>query len=150
MISPAPNRAWINRETLFLLAFALMMTHELDAVARLEWRVLPMTSWMPDDVGFHVFVAAHVPLVLALVHWAWRAGEVAGERLRFWFCAFCVVHVGLHWVFKAHPEYRFNNLFSNALIWGCGLAGLAWLLAAAAGRRRSASGKERGRRWRPR
>jgi hypothetical protein len=80
MISPFPNHAWINRETLFLLAFALMMTHELDAVARLEWRVLPVTSWMPDDVGFHVFVAAHVPLVLVLVHWAWLLAAAAGRR----------------------------------------------------------------------
>ena len=135
MTYPAPVSTWANRETLFLLAFALMRTHELDAVARMEWRVLPLTSWMPDDLGFPVFVAAHVPLVIAILHWAFRAGALAGERLRFWFCLFCVVHVGLHWLFRDHPEYRFNNPFSNGLIWGCGAAGLARLVASIAARR---------------
>ena len=95
MTSFSPGPAWANRATLFLVAFALMMTHELDAVARMEWRVLPLTSWMDDNLGFHVFVAAHVPLVIAIVHWAFRAGALAGERLRFWFCLFSTMSTDL-------------------------------------------------------
>lgn len=117
------------RETLFRLAFALMMTHELDAVARLEWRVLPITSWMPDAVGFHFFIVAHVPLVVVLTRWAWGGNPVARERLRYWFCAFCVLHAGLHWAYRNHPEYRFDNPLSVGLIWSCAATGFAWLTA---------------------
>jgi hypothetical protein len=88
MTTPSPGPVWVNHETLFMPAFTLMLTHEFDAVARLEWRVLPLTSWLPDDMGFRAFVAAHGPMVIAILHWAFRAGVSAGERLR-WFCLFC-------------------------------------------------------------
>eukprot|EP00047_Mylnosiga_fluctuans_P008990 m.261167 g.261167 ORF g.261167 m.261167 type:complete len:135 (-) comp24282_c0_seq1:84-488(-) len=116
-------------EMLFQLAFALMTAHELDAVAHREWRVLPITSFLPDNVGYTVFIGAHVPLVMAVIRGAWQASPATRMRVRYGFSVFCVVHVGLHAAYHTHPEYRFAGALSNSLIIACGAAGLAWLAA---------------------
>ena len=33
-----------------------LFTHELDAMLNHEWRVLPLTSWLSDEIGMIVFV----------------------------------------------------------------------------------------------
>lgn len=115
---------------LFQLAFALLMTHELDAVARHEWRVLPLTRFFSDEVGFIVFVAAHVPVIWLLTAQLWGPAARRREVLRALFCAFCVIHVGLHWLFRNDPAYEFQSMLSESLIWGAGAAGAAFLVAA--------------------
>ena len=44
--------------TLFHLGLGTLFTHELDAVANHEWRVLPLLCRLPDDAGMVVFVIA--------------------------------------------------------------------------------------------
>lgn len=47
---------------------ATLATHELDAMSNREWRVLPLFSLLPDNLGRVAFVAAHVPLFWWLIH----------------------------------------------------------------------------------
>ncbi|MGK7867620.1 DUF6713 family protein [Falsiroseomonas sp. E2-1-a20] len=86
---------------------AAFLAHELDTVKRHEWRVLPLTSFLPDRVGEQVFIWSHLPLVLAS-------------------------HVGLHWEFRTHPAYEFNNPSSRGLILLTGFLGAAYVLGAVA------------------
>jgi hypothetical protein len=115
------------RDLVFSLTFGLLATHELDAMRWHEWRVLPVTRFFPDDIGMMVFVLAHVPLFSWLAHVCWA--QVASKRLlaRRIFAGFCIVHVGLHWLFRNDPAYEFTGWLSNGLILGAGLAGALFL-----------------------
>ncbi len=97
----------------FWLMAGTLATHELDAIKRHEWRVLPITSFLPDDVGERVFVWLHVPL-FAVVFWVAGEGPDSGAALLL--SGFAIGHVGLHWLFRKHPKYEFNNPRSWTLI----------------------------------
>lgn len=114
----------MNPDFLYWSAVAAFFTHELDAVRRHEWRVLPLTSFLPDRLGEEVFVWLHVPLFFAVL-WFSRA-----EGFRIGLAAFAVLHVGLHWLFRRHPAYEFNNPASWALILLTGALGAAYLATA--------------------
>jgi hypothetical protein len=92
---------------------AAFFTHELDAVNRHEWRVLPLTSWMPEWIGEQIFIWCHVPLFF-LIFWFSEASST--NEFRIGLSAFAVIHVGLHWVFRKHPANEFNNVSSWVLI----------------------------------
>jgi len=111
------------------LFYALMLgfffTHEMDAMRRHEWRVLPITSFLPDALGKQVFLWAHVPLISVI----WLYGTDPNAIFSKALSAFAIVHIGLHWAFRKHQHYEFNNLASWTLILGAGLCGAAHLLA---------------------
>lgn len=106
---------------------AAFLTHELDAVKRHEWRVLPITSFLPERVGEQVFIWVHVPVFLAV--FLFSQGHLVGG-FRLGLSAFAVIHVGLHWLFRKHPAYEFNNVSSWGLILLTGALGAAYLLGA--------------------
>ena len=47
----------------FDLSFAAMLTHEMDATFRHEWRILPLLNLISDDdLARDVFIVLHIPL----------------------------------------------------------------------------------------
>ena len=114
-------------EWVFRLGFSTLLAHELDAVARAEWRVLPITSFLPDDIGYVVFVLAHIPLVAWLL---WLTGNPDSRVRVRWqtvISSFLVIHVGLHLAFSGHEHYEFHSSLSRSLIFGGGLLGASHL-----------------------
>ena len=116
------------QDLLFFITVGLLATHELDAMPNHEWRVLPLTSFLSDEIGRRMFVLGHVPL-FALV--AWIAAQGSGSVAALAFSAFAIIHVGLHWLYRNHPMYEFRGLMSRALIWGPGVFAIAHLLVSA-------------------
>lgn len=110
----------------FGLMIAFFVTHELDAVKRHEWRVLPLTSWLPDPVAERVFVWAHVPLTL-LILWAVAQGADSDPAMAF--SGFAVLHVVLHWFFRNHPENEFRGIDAWLPILAAGFFGMLHLSA---------------------
>ena len=55
------------RNALFYLGLATLFTHELDAIANHEWRVMPIFRSLPDEVAFNAFVLSHIPLFAVLI-----------------------------------------------------------------------------------
>lgn len=111
---------------LFTLMLCFFIVHELDAVQRHEWRVMPVLNRLPDPSGRQVFIWAHVPILIAIFWWIVPDPDaLAGLCLS----AFAVLHVGLHWLFRSHPAYEFNNPSSWTLIVGAGLFGALHLLS---------------------
>lgn len=110
-------------DALYLAMLAALLTHELDAVKRHEWRVLPLTSFLPERWGEQIFIWIHVPLIWAILAWSGVPGFRLGLSL------FAVVHVGLHWLYRRHPAYEFNNPSSWALILLAGVFGAAYVAA---------------------
>jgi hypothetical protein len=45
----------------FFAAHAFMLTREMDAIKRREWRIFPLASRLDDSRGYWVFTAVHVP-----------------------------------------------------------------------------------------
>ena len=105
---------------LFWLALSLFWTHEVDAMYRKEWRMLPVLRDLPDDQGRAGFTWIHVPIFL-LTAYALNAGPLSFVGLLV--SGFCVIHVGLHWLFRKHPEYRFHGIASRIFIGGAGVCG---------------------------
>lgn len=104
-----------------------MLTHEVDAAYRHEWRLLPLLRDLPDELGRDIFILAHVPLIFALLHLGWHRNAAVQGRTRMIFAAFCIIHVGLHLWFWTVPGNEFGNWLSQSIIWGAGVAGLAYL-----------------------
>ena len=110
---------------LYFIMLALFITHELDAVKRHEWRVLPLTSLLPEKIGEQIFIWAHVPLFVIL--FVFGAGDPYSAVAKG-ISLLAIIHIGLHWIFRNHPAYEFNNFISWCLITGAGAFGSAHLL----------------------
>lgn len=112
----------------FWLVLAFLMTHELDAVYRHEWRLLVVLRRMRDDVGRTWFIWLHVPLFWLLM-WLPTHPVVS---VQFWAMVvidlFTIVHVYLHWRLRHHTLYEFEGWVSNGLIWGGGVAAVVHLI----------------------
>ena len=115
------------RHALFLLGFALLASHEIDAALAAEWRLLYLLRGLPEPLAATVFTLLHVPL-FALLLWLLFHPQ---PRVQVWarrgLMAFLVVHAGLHAWLSGHPDYGFAGWDSNVLIFGAGLAGLLYL-----------------------
>lgn len=121
------NRHLIKHFILYVGA-AILMTHELDAVMHNEWRVLPMTSFLSPEVGYQVFLWAHVPLfaltIAFLSHRKDRIRTLTASVL----ASFLVIHGGLHLLFSDHHHYEFTSVSSNLLIYGGSAFGVLYFI----------------------
>lgn len=53
----------MSSDVLFHTMLAFLFTYELDAVKRNEWRILPLTSLLPERMGERVFIWFHVNIL---------------------------------------------------------------------------------------
>lgn len=112
---------------IFQLAFATLVTHELDAVHKREWRLLFILHKLPEERARRAFILIHVPLFAVLFwlithpHGAVRLGSRVGLDL------FMIVHAGLHWRLSNHLKYMFKTAYSRLLIYGAAVLGLVHL-----------------------
>jgi hypothetical protein len=113
---------------LFNTTLALLITHELDAVRRHEWRILPVLRSLPDEAGFAWFTLLHAPLFVAFFWWMGSASAEARLIFQAVLSAFAVAHAGLHWLLRKHPRYEFNNRLSWSLILSAAVAGGLYIL----------------------
>lgn len=113
------------QDLLYYFMIGAFFTHELDAVKRHEWRVLPLLRSLPDRIGEQVFIWLHVPLFAVLL---WGGDGDPESATRVGLAVFAVVHVGLHFAFRRHPAYEFNTASSLCLIVLTGLLGMVYLV----------------------
>lgn len=111
----------------FWVGLAFILTHEMDAVQRHEWRIFPLTFWLDDKWGYWAFTGVHVPLYVALFWYLVGDGSLNISLVRG-LNIFFMIHVGLHLLFLRHPKNEFTGLFSWLIIVGAGVAGLLDLL----------------------
>jgi hypothetical protein len=111
----------------YSFCIALFALHELDAVRCHEWRLIPLIRRLPDNIGYTVFVAAHLPLFLLIFWLGWHSTPETKNAFYIFVGVFSIVHIWLHKLFASHPANEFNNPFSQTLIWGWGATGLLLL-----------------------
>jgi hypothetical protein len=116
-------KAWV-----FYLGLGALLTHEMDAMTHSEWRVLPVTRWLADDLGRDAFVVAHVPLYALVLGLVASLHPATRYRSRFWVSVFLMVHAVLHGLFSSDPAYTFAGALSNTLIYGAAVLGGLYLV----------------------
>ena len=112
----------------FYGGLGLFFSHEMDAVAQAEWRLLYVLRSMSDETAMPVFIGLHVPLfglIVWLIHHPMPRVQVLS---RIALAAFLVVHAGLHFRLSDHPLYTFDSILSQTLIYGGAVCGVLYLI----------------------
>jgi Ca2+/Na+ antiporter len=117
------------RNTLFCLGLAALFTHELDAIANHEWKVMPILRSLPEELGFNVFVLIHIPLFAVLIALISSNNSRLRKLSRLGVGVFLVIHAGLHVLFTGVDGYEFDSALSSLLIFGGAFVGGLYLLA---------------------
>ena len=112
------------KSALFFLGLSLLACHELDAVARHEWRLMVVLERLDDETGFLAFVLGHVPAFAALF---WLTAHDS-PRVRWWsrlvVDVFLVVHAGLHYSMSGDPLYEFRPPVETITVYGGAVVGM--------------------------
>jgi len=116
------------KNVIFYFGLGTIITHELDAMANHEWRVLPLTNWLTDEYGCLLFLFLHIPLFALLVALVASTNETIRNRTRIGISLFLVVHGILHILFIGNTNYEFKTVTSNILIFGGAALGLVYVL----------------------
>ena len=106
----------------------MLFTHELDAMPNHEWRILPLLGATPDDIGFQIFLLAHVPIFAVVIALVASLNARIRIRTQIVVSAFLLAHGLLHATFGAHPLYEFSSLSSEILIYGSAILGFGYLV----------------------
>jgi len=115
------HSGWLHG--LFYLGLALLSCHELDAVARHEWRLLPGLNLLDDGAGQAAFVLLHVP-VFALLFWlTGHRTDTVRRRSQLAVDAFLVLHAVAHFALSGHELYEFQGPVAAITIYGGALVG---------------------------
>lgn len=118
---------WID--ILFYLGLSLLVCHELDAVTKHEWRLLPILNLLPDASAQIAFVIAHIPLFAGIFWLVDHRSFVVRRRSRMAVDGFLVVHAVIHFLLSDHELYEFEAPLEGLLVYGGAIVGLSHLFA---------------------
>jgi hypothetical protein len=118
------------KNIIIYLGLSLLFTHELDAMTRREWRIIPGLNALSDASGETLFVLAHIPLYMLVLGFIASANERTRAVARAVLGIFLVAHAGLHYLFSGQASYPFSSGLSSVLIYGAAVCGLAFLALA--------------------
>ncbi len=116
------------KNIIFYLGLGTLSTHELDAMINHEWRVLPLTNWLPDETGVMVFLFSHIPLFAVVFALVASMNEKIRIRSRLVISGFLVLHGILHTLFMGDKAYEFASSSSSILIFGGAALGLVFIV----------------------
>jgi hypothetical protein len=117
------------RNTLFLLGLATLFTHELDAIANHEWRIMPILRSFPEEVAYTTFVMLHIPIFAVLIALVFSSKAHIRRISRIGVGVFLLAHAGLHMLFVRPDGYEFSSSLSSILIFGGAIFGGLYLAA---------------------
>ena len=111
------------------LGIGALFTHELDAMTNHEWRVLPLTSFMGEELGRDIFVLLHIPMFALIIGLLSSPNQHRRQLTRLVLATFLAVHGLLHHFYSDHVSYEFSSPLSNTLILLASVCGLGYLFA---------------------
>lgn len=101
----------------FFIALAFIITHELDAIRRHEWRIFPGTSRLADNQGYVVFTLLHIPLFAILFYYLYTPNGL-NQQFVTALNIFFITHLFLHVLALKHPKNEFVTATSWFIIVG--------------------------------
>ncbi|WP_162789477.1 DUF6713 family protein [Altererythrobacter sp. ZODW24] len=108
----------------FYLGLALLVCHELDAVFRHEWHLLPGLSQLQDGPARTIFILIHIPTFVALFWLTGHESEAIRKRSQLGLDAFLIGHAALHLSMSGHDLYEFEPPVETITVYGGALVGL--------------------------
>ncbi len=116
------------KNIIFYLGMGTLFTHELDAMFNHEWRILPLTSWLPEETAMLAYLFFHIPLFAGLIALVASKNDKVRFRSKIGISAFLLIHAALHAFFGGNPVYEFSSISSTILIYGGALLGAIHLV----------------------
>lgn len=107
----------------FYLGLTLLICHELDAVFRHEWRILPGLSLLQDGPARTVFILIHIPAFVVLFWLTGHKSEIIRWRSQLGVDIFLVGHAVVHFGMSGHELYEFEPPVETITVYGGALAG---------------------------
>lgn len=102
--------------------FALFLCHELDAMVRAEWRLLPVLRSMPDEAARDAFNLLHVPLVGVPIWLLVSFGEPVRRRTIAVLEWLLIVHAAAHALLRGAEAYQFEPPVETITVFGAAAA----------------------------
>lgn len=115
------------RHILFYVGLALLACHEMDAVARHEWRLLPVLSSLEDTAALVVFVLLHIPIFTFLFWATGHKSEKIRNRSQISTDIFLVAHGVIHFTLSGHVLYEFKAPVETITVYGGAAVGIIHL-----------------------
>lgn len=106
------------KHLLFYAGLALFACHELDAVARHEWRLLPGLSLLDDRNALIAFVLLHIPLFTGLFWLTGHKRRVIRRPSQLVVDGLLIVHAAAHSALSNYNLYEFQAPLEGTLIFG--------------------------------
>lgn len=98
----------------------------MDAIRCKEWRIFPGLSMLNDELGFKIFMIAHIPLFALL--FGGLIGQENKEMLIEGLNIFFIIHFGLHLLLLLHKKNEFKDWISWSIISGAAIFALLDLI----------------------
>lgn len=110
---------------IFSLELTLLLTHEMDAIRKKEWRMFIILKNMPDEKASYTFMLLHIPLYTIILMVLFSGYAAIGNYI---VDVFLIVHMFVHFLFRNHPANQFTSLTSKLLIYGAGVLAVIHIL----------------------
>ncbi|MEM8486571.1 MAG: DUF6713 family protein [Bacteroidota bacterium] len=105
-------------DLVYYLVVSLLLTHELDAVHKHEWRLLFYLRNLEESAARQAFILLHIPLLVLLLWLSTHSQETVRFATVVGIDVFAIIHAGLHARLSGHPAYAFHPTYSKLLIYG--------------------------------
>ncbi len=126
---------YLRHGWLFGLSFALLISHEMDAMIRQEWLLLPGADRIADQNVADAFNLAHVPILTLVIWLVSSARPTWRERTMMASEVFIVGHAVAHMLLRGGTDYRFEAPMETVTVYGAAVAGAIHLVLALLSRR---------------
>lgn len=110
-------------EQIFLyIGIVLFILHEIDAIRCKEWRIFPGLSLLNEQMGYVLFLLAHIPLFF-LIYEGLTPIQSSSAFIKG-FDIFMILHLIVHLLFIKHKKNEFKDYISWTLITGIAICGI--------------------------
>lgn len=116
------------KSIVYYLGLSALITHELDAVLNVEWRLLYHLRTLPDVTASAIFVAMHFPMFFFFLYFSNHQKPKIKTLFRTFVALFLVVHGALHFRLSDHELYQFEGVLSNLYIFSAAFFALIFLV----------------------
>lgn len=121
---------------MFAIALSLLISHELDAMIRREWDLLPGFGTLSQETAADVFNLLHVPLFTLILAGVMSRSLRVRRRTAVAVEIFLVGHAIAHTALRGAAEYRFAAPVETITVYGSALVAIAHLVTLRAHRSR--------------
>ena len=110
---------------IFILELSLLLTHEIDATFKKEWKMFIFFKNKTDEKAYNIFMLLHIPLFFIILSLFFSPYIYIGYYI---VDIFLLLHMIIHFGFRKHPENKLNSRISKLIINVAGLLAAVHLI----------------------